>query len=156
MNNINIDKKDIFLNKEFSSRKQFYDFITNILLEEGKIKDTYKNSILVRESKFPTGLDTGEIKVAIPHTDYNQSNVTQLVITTLSKPIKFKKMDNPVDEIEVSIIFLILFNKPEKQLLMLKQIMNIIQDQVFLKNLLKQNSTSEVISLFNNKEENLS
>ncbi|MCI1881988.1 MAG: PTS sugar transporter subunit IIA [Sporolactobacillus sp.] len=143
-----LDNRDIFIGKTFSSCHAFYDFITDHLLFEQKIKDGYKQSILHREEKFPTGLDTGLIKVAIPHTDYNQSNTTQLVITTLSQPVKFRQMDKPSKEIAVSIILLILFDKPQKQLTLLQQIMKIVQNQQILTEIMAQKTTNSMVRLF--------
>lgn len=145
-----LDSQDIFINKSFASREEFYGFITEHLLSEKKIKPSYKESILKREENFPTGLDTGSIKVAIPHTDYNQSKTTQLVITTLAEPIKFRQMDDPSQEIDISIILLILFNQPKKQLVLLQQIMKIVQNQQILTNILSQKTSDSMINLFKN------
>lgn len=148
MKNELLDLNDIFVKKTFNTKEDFFDFISCHLIEENKVKNTFETNILDREKTFPTGLDTGKIGVAIPHTGYENSNTNQIVITTLASPLGFNKMDDPNDVVEVSVILLILFDKPEKQPEILKQIMAVIQNQEFLEALLKQDSAESIVELF--------
>ncbi|MFT8362282.1 MAG: PTS sugar transporter subunit IIA [Sporolactobacillus sp.] len=141
------DERDIFVHQTFHSRDDFYDFVTAHLLDENKIKPDYRASIIQREKNFPTGLNTGAIKVAIPHTDYTRSNTTQIIVTTLAQPIKFHQMDCPERTIDVSIILLILFDKPQKQLAILQQMMEIVQNQQTLNALLVQKDKQSIIKI---------
>lgn len=148
MENELLDADDVFVQMLFESKEDYFEFITDHLEKENKIKDGYKKSILEREVSFPTGLATENMGVAIPHTGYEQANTNQIVITTLKKPVKFNRMDDPKEVVEASLILLILFDKPEKQPEILKQIMATIQNQEFLEKLLKQNNVNDVMKLF--------
>lgn len=143
-----LSKDDIFLDKNFGDTDAYYKEICTHLLQEGKIDSNYLNSIETREKKFPTGLNTGKICVAIPHTDYQHSKTTQLVITTLGKPIYFKQMDDPSKSCPVTIIIQILFDSPEKQLILLKELMKMIQNQKFLNKVMDAKDINTIISLF--------
>ena len=142
-----LNLNDIFVDMSFNSRDEFFNFITKHLRDENKIKSNFKNNILERENSFPTGLDTGKIGVALPHTDYKYSNTNQLVITTLADPLSFQRMDDPDRVIRVSIIILILFDKPEKQPTILKKIMEVIQNQKILQQIKDQNSAENVLKI---------
>lgn len=151
MINIPLQLENIYVNQTFSNQQEFFETITNKLKEKGLIKDGYYEAINSRENKYPTGLDSGLLKVAIPHTDYEYSNTTDLIVTTLEKPIIFNAMDNPDLEIEVDIIILILFDNPEKQLELLTNIMKIIQNQELLKEISNATTSQEVYQLLTKK-----
>ena len=59
----------IFIDLDCDSREELIKYISDQMMNVGKVKDTYCNAVLERELIYPTGLNTGDIKVAIPHTD---------------------------------------------------------------------------------------
>lgn len=142
------DKKDIFINKEFENTDSYYEFVCQHLEKELKIDSNYLSSIENREKSFPTGLKTGKICVAIPHTDYQHSKTSQLVVTTLKKPLKFRQMDDPNSFCDVNIVIQILFDTPDKQLSLLKNLMKLIQDQEFLQKIKNAKDKSQIINAF--------
>lgn len=143
-----LSKDDIFLNQNFIDTDSYYQEICGHLLKEGKIDQKYLESIEEREKQFPTGLNVGNICVAIPHTDYQHSKTTQLVITTLKTPINFRQMDNPDKICPVSIVIQILFDTPKKQLVLLKELMKMIQNQSFLESVKKASDKDTIMNLF--------
>ncbi|OIK85249.1 PTS lactose transporter subunit IIBC [Oenococcus oeni] len=143
-----IDGIDIFINKQYSDTREYFDDMYRYLFAEGKVNEQFRENIIKREKKYPTGLDTGIIKVAIPHTDFSNSNVTQLVVTTFKKPVKFKRMDDYDKSIPINIAIMILFNSAEKQPEMLQYIMNIVQNQNNLEAVLREKNKDEMKKLF--------
>ncbi len=143
-----LSKGDIFLNQTFENPSSYYKRICEHLFNEQKIDSEYLESVEKREKQFPTGLKTGRICVAIPHTDYQYSKTTQLVITTLKDPVYFRRMDDPSKECAVNIIIQILFDNPKKQLLLLQELMKIIQNQNFLRKVIKAKDKDEIVNLF--------
>ncbi|SYW05537.1 Phosphoenolpyruvate-dependent sugar phosphotransferase system, EIIA 2 [Oenococcus oeni] len=143
-----IDGIDIFINKQYSDTREYFDDMYRYLFAEGKVNEQFLENIIKREKKYPTGLDTGVIKVAIPHTDFSNSNVTQLVVTTFKKPVKFKRMDDSDKSIPINIAIMILFNSAEKQPEMLQYIMNIVQNQNNLEAVLREKNKDEMKKLF--------
>lgn len=149
MGDVPLSIENIFIDQEFSNQKDFFDEISKHLVRNNYVKSGYFESLITRETNYPTGLATGEINVAIPHTDYQFSNTTQLVITTLKKPIIFNRMDDPDETVSVQLIILILFDKPEKQLELLGKIMAIVQNQALLLEMLKAKTPEEICQLVN-------
>ncbi len=143
-----LDEKDIFIDKQFENTDSYFQFVCQNLEQESKIDSKYLESIKEREKNFPTGLKTGNICVAIPHTDYQHSKTTQLVVTTLKTPLKFHQMDDPNSYCDVNIIIQILFDTPEKQLSLLKNLMKLIQNQDFLQNIKNAKDKKQIINIF--------
>ncbi|MFT9266270.1 PTS sugar transporter subunit IIA [Oenococcus sp.] len=143
-----IDTSDIFINKKYSDPQEYFEDMYNHLFPEGKVKEQFLGNILQREQKYPTGLDTGAIKVAIPHTDFTNSNVTQLVVTTFQEPVIFHQMDDFDKTIPVNLAIMILFNNAEKQPEMLQYIMKIVQSQQNLQAILNETDTEKMKTLF--------
>ena len=143
-----LSEDDIFINQVFESCNSYYERICDHLLREEKVDINYLHSIKEREKKFPTGLNTGKICVAIPHTDFQHCKTNQLVITTLKRPVYFKQMDDPTKLCGVNIIIQILFYTPDKQVELLKQLMNLIQNQNFLQDVLDAKNKKTILDLF--------
>ncbi|BDR59294.1 PTS sugar transporter subunit IIA [Xylocopilactobacillus apicola] len=139
-----ISKDLIFKDKTFNDREEALNFSAQKLLDNGLVKKTYAQAILEREKIFPTGLPTGNIKVAIPHADAEHVNESALAITTLKKPVGFQNMGDPDSTLDVSIIIMMAIAEPKKQVAMLQQLMKIVQDQDYLQKILDCQSTDEL------------
>lgn len=151
MGNIPLKVDNIYVKEKFSNQEEFFKTIAKRLKEKGLVKEGYYKAIIDRENVYPTGLDSGLIKVAIPHTDYEYSNTTELIVTTLKEPIKFQLMDDPEKEEDIKIIILILFDNPEKQLELLTNIMTIIQNQKLLSEILNATTSQEIYQSLNKR-----
>ncbi|MFT8459932.1 MAG: PTS sugar transporter subunit IIA [Liquorilactobacillus ghanensis] len=145
-----VSESDIFIDRKFQNEQEYFEVIAQHLLKERKVKSSFLDSVLQREKNYPTGLDTGKIKVAIPHTDYTKANTTQLVVTTFKSPVGFHQMDNPNNIIPVNLAIMILFNNPEKQPQMLKYIMKIVQNQANLHEIINTKNIKSMKKLFEN------
>ena len=58
----------IFMNVDAQNDSDIISLLGNKMLEKGYVKDTYVDAVIERESILPTGLDIGDLCVAIPHT----------------------------------------------------------------------------------------
>ncbi|KLI74668.1 PTS transporter subunit IIA-like nitrogen-regulatory protein PtsN [Lacticaseibacillus zeae DSM 20178 = KCTC 3804] len=143
-----VSDADIFIDQEFQDEQEYFEMVATHLLEERKVKTSFLENILQREKDYPTGLNTGEIKVAIPHTDYTNANTTQLVVTTFKSPVGFHQMDDPDYVIPVNLAIMILFDNPEKQPQMLKYIMEIVQSQTNLREIINTKNVKSMKQLF--------
>lgn len=143
-----VSEADIFIDREFQDEQDYFEMVAKHLLGERKVKTSFLENILQREKDYPTGLDTGEIKVAIPHTDYTNANTTQLVVTTFKSPVGFHQMDDPDYVIPVNLAIMILFDNPEKQPQMLKYIMGIVQSQTNLREIVNTKNVKSMKQLF--------
>lgn len=120
------------------------------LQNKGFVKSTYIEAVLQREGTLPTGLRTSFVNVAIPHTDVTHVNKSVVAISTLAHPVKFHMMENPAEQAEVEIVFLLAVDKPEKQTELLKSLMSIFQDEELLAQIKKANTEEEMNDVLKN------
>lgn len=136
--NIRFDTKFI---KHFENMTDFESVVKALsenLLSKQVVTNDYPNQVIKRESKFPTGLPTSPVGVAIPHTDPKYVNVNAISVGILKYPIEMTVMGTDDQTVDVSIVFLLSLSESNKQLNILKRIMTIVQDQETLKNMLDE------------------
>ena len=146
---LNLYPGDILLRIDADSCEEVLHLASSHLLGEGKVKQSYEEHLLAREEDYPTGLALGGINVAIPHTDYQYANTTQLLVATLAKPVMWHNMEDSDELIPVSVVVLSVFDKPEHQLEALQQIMGVLQKQELVAQIVDADSAQQVIELFN-------
>ena len=122
-------EENIFLNFNANDRKDFFSKISKILLEKKYVKEGFDDSIIEREEKYPTGLDFGEYKIAIPHTDPEYVNEEGIVTVKLKNPIIFRDMGLDENDLEVSVIFVLLVQKGEEQVNLLTKLMFLLEQK---------------------------
>ncbi|MFD1064923.1 PTS sugar transporter subunit IIA [Oceanobacillus locisalsi] len=109
--------------------------------KKGYVKPTYKNAVLARERELPTGLKGESIGIAIPHTDNNHVNQLSVSIATLANPVTFQLMEDPSQNVDVEVVFLLAVSEPKDQTMLLKAVMGILKDNTLLTSI--RNAESE-------------
>lgn len=123
----------IKMNLDVQNNEELIRILGSALLEKGCVKGTYIDAVIEREKTLPTGLDLGEIGVAIPHTDSQHVNKANIAVGLLKKPIKFHCMIEPKKEIDVQLVFLLAIENPEAQVELLGKLMGVFQNIELLK-----------------------
>lgn len=136
MSEILFDKTLICRFADAGDRREVLSGMVDHLQKKGIVKDTYKNAILEREKNFPTGLYTGEINVAIPHADVKHVNQAAICVGVLEKPVKFCRMEEPDEEIDVHVVIMLSLTEAHGHIDMLQKVIALIQDQEALANAL--------------------
>ncbi len=109
---MHIDKDLIFLDPKVKSIDMLFELMCAELKKKGWVEADFFKSLIERERKFPTGLDTGKIKIAIPHTDPDKVLIEGMAVAVIKKPIDFTEMGHPDKrQVPVSIVFLLLLKK---------------------------------------------
>jgi len=134
---------------EVETDKEVIQVLGKQLLDLGFVKETYIKAVLEREAILPTGLRTGVVNVAIPHTDVTHVNQTAVSITTLKKPIKFHLMEDPAQEINVDIVFLLAVKQPEEQVQLLKNLIGIFQNKELLERIANEKDGESLNQILN-------
>lgn len=122
------------------------------LIKEGFCKDSYVQALIDREKEFPTGINMGEIGIAIPHTDRGHVNKGAVAIGILKEPVQFYQMGFTDVEVNVKIVFMLAVDDPEAHLPFLQRILQVLQDQSVLEKLMKVLDKKEVIQIIKEKE----
>ena len=133
-----------------ASGKQKQDALTILaehLIDAGYVKDSYKDGILKREGIYPTGLFTGGVNVAVPHTDCVHVNQDAIAVGLLSEPIVFKAMDNPERDVDISIIVMLALKEPHGQIDMLQKVIALVKQQKELEKILNLKDTHQAYEI---------
>ncbi|MDY3006364.1 PTS sugar transporter subunit IIA, partial [Anaerococcus porci] len=88
--------------------------------------------------------NTGEIKVAIPHTDPKHVKSAAIAVATLSNKVKFKNMEDPNENIGVDLVFMLAVADPKSQVPLLVKLMSIFSDKELLKKIKNSKSGNEI------------
>jgi galactitol PTS system EIIA component len=127
LDNINL----IILDKD--TKEEVLEVLSNIAIEAGYAKLGYYEAILEREEKYPTGLHTHQVEVAIPHADAEWANLSSLTIGLLEKPVIFGPMGGEGGDVAAEIVFMLTIKDPKEQIDFLRAFSTMIQDpQVLL------------------------
>lgn len=139
-----INKELIFIKKNFKDKWEALSFLADQLYKDQRVKSTFKQKVLDREKNYPTALPNGKIAVAIPHADWKQVKKSTLTFATLNKPVIFKNMGNPKEDIKVQIIIMLAIAQPKAEVKMLQKLMSIVQNQKHLQDFLAYKDTEEL------------
>ncbi|QNK40784.1 PTS sugar transporter subunit IIA [Caproicibacter fermentans] len=118
--------------------------IFEALYKAGKVKESFYNAVLKRETEYPTGLALPHCNVAIPHVVPEHVNSSALGIAVLREPVLFRQMDNHDLTTEVRIIFSIALGREGKQIEVLQSIMKMVLEKDMIHAILKAGSPEEI------------
>lgn len=143
-----ISKKYIFTDKVYESQDEVFEDLGEILLEDGYVKTSYVEALKEREKNFPTGLPTGSLKIAIPHTEPQFVEKPCIVVAKLAKPVFFNEMGKIDSPIAIELVIMLALNDGKKHLKTLQKIMDIISDQEILAQLKAADSCEAIYQAF--------
>ncbi len=103
-----INEDNIFIDPAVSSTSELFGLFYKNLFEKGFVRESFYGALIEREKSYPTGLDTGNIKIAIPHTDSDMIIRDGIAVAVLKNPVLFSEMGNPDNSLRVNIVFLLL------------------------------------------------
>lgn len=137
----------MMLNIEGHNEDDVLNYMSNILLSKGFVKDSYPSAIIKRENEFSTGLPGNGFGVAIPHTDSEHVNQSVMAVGLLKKPVKFKMMGNHDEHIDVEVCFMLALKESHSHIQVLQSLMNVIQDASVMKKIKNVATQSELFEL---------
>lgn len=146
---INIDEKNVVLNLEASDYKEAIKALVEVMASNGLVELEYYDHVIKREKKFPTGLPTEGIKVAIPHANSQSIITPSFAIGILKRPVDFMNMADPDEKLSVSIVFLIANKDSGDHLKTLQTFMQCFSDEELLDELVATKTEQEVSNIIN-------
>lgn len=127
-----LSKELVFSKVPAENSDEVIHYLANKLYEDGKVKDTFEQAVKDREKIYPTGLPTGKIAVAIPHTNVEYVNEAAIAFATLQHPVKFHNMAVTDQTVDAEIVVMLAMKNPHSQVSMLQKLMALFQDQTLL------------------------
>ena len=124
----------IYIHPKFENndKEAVLHFLCSRLAEKGYVTGQYYPQVIQREKVHPTGLPTLPVGSAVAHADPIGVNHTGIALAVLDEPVIFNAMDNPQQELQVSLVFLMSFIKGS-QITVLRWISNVLSNQAIVK-----------------------
>lgn len=129
------EKDQIHFFNESTTFEKVIRTMSQTLIDQDIVKGEYPDHVIAREQKFPTGLPTEPIGVAIPHTDAKWTNHNAICVGILKYPIDQIIMGTENDPVKVSIVFMLALGQSNKQLNILSKLMTVFQSADTLRQL---------------------
>ena len=145
---INLFRNDLVnLNNEALSQKEFFDSAYSELNNKGYVKNNFKESIIQREKKYPTGLLLEDISIAIPHTDSEHIKEAFVYINKLEHEINFYQMGNEEEVVTVKDVWMLGIKDPAKQVNLLAFIMELFNNPEFIQKYKEVSESEDLLEL---------
>ena len=98
------------------------DILAAKLHHQGLVVAEYGQQTYERELQHPTGLPTKPFCIAFPHADAQGVNESALALAILSKPVSFKNMGDPDEDLQVFLVLMLANRNPEEQVQTLRNL----------------------------------
>lgn len=104
------------------SAKEVIENLAARLYAAGCVSKEYGLLTWKREQEHPTGLPTKPFCIAFPHADAEGVHSSSLAVAKLSRPVFFKNMADPDEDLEVHLVLMLANKNPEEQIQTLRNL----------------------------------
>jgi galactitol PTS system EIIA component len=151
LKSLTINEHNILIDIEAKNKEEVLSIMAKNLMDHGYVKESFLNAIIKREEKFPTGLPTGGVKVAIPHTDVEHINNKTISVGLLKQPVEFSMMGGSDETVQVKLVFMLAMDEAHSQIELLQSLMAILQNKETLEVLVSQKNKETIANILNNE-----
>ncbi|UED86722.1 PTS sugar transporter subunit IIA [Streptomyces profundus] len=124
-----IDEDCVLVGVEAASSTELLSRMADDLAERGYVAPSFRDALLAREEKYPTGLPTNVLKVAIPHTDPEHVHRSFISVARLARPVAFHEMGNNDATVAVELVFVLAIADGKSQLGTLQSLIGMFSDE---------------------------
>ena len=136
----------MFFDFEAKDRFEFFNKMSEILVEKGYVKDTWLDAILTREKNYPTGLQFEHIAVALPHVDPENLIKPYIAVIKPKEPIVFEGMAGIGGDVPAELIVnLGLLAHAEGQVAVLQALMGVFMDEASVADITAQTTPEGMV-----------
>lgn len=145
-----VSKDLVFSKLDLNNSDEVIHYLAQHLYQSGKVNVDFEAAVKEREKIYPTGLPTGKISVAIPHTDVKYVKQPAIAFATLSKPIKFANMADAKQTVDASVVVMLAMQQPHSQVDMLQKLMQLFQNQDLLTEMVELDDPEQLFEIVSN------
>ncbi|MGT2910470.1 PTS sugar transporter subunit IIA [Streptococcus cameli] len=138
----------IRLNCNAQNYQDLFEQIGKELLEKNYVSEQYVESLLKREERFPTGLKTKFLNIALPHTDPEVILEPFIFVVKNRNPIRMLQMGDNSETICQHFLFLGI-KDPKGQVGLLSKLMEMFYQEEFVKEFAAIDTESEMYHVLN-------
>lgn len=121
----------IDLHMSVETEEELFEQVASRLQQKGYVNGGYLEGIKSREKRFPTGLMTEFLNVALPHSDTEFIEKPFIYVARIKNPVIVKQMGDD-QEMEVQNFFFLGIKEPSKQVGLLQELMTMFQNSQFI------------------------
>lgn len=136
----------VFFDFEATTRDELFSELGARLDAQGYIKDTWYEAVTTRERKYPTGLQTPTLALAIPHADPQYLERPYIAIVKPKVPIEFEAMAGIGDPVDARLIINLGVLRDGGQVEVLQTLMNIFMDDGAAARIMAQDTPEGMVS----------
>ena len=92
-------------------------------------------------------MDFGEYKIAIPHTNPEFVSKEGIIVVKLEKPVIFRDMGLNENDLEVSVIFVLLIQTGEEQVNLLTKLMSLLEQKEVYNSIKNTSDKKEILQI---------
>lgn len=141
-----VNNGNLFMSQA-KTKEEYFSETSDILLNKKVVSLNFLEEIEKRESKFPTGLQTKTIGIAMPHVESQFVFENAIYITLFDKPVKFKKMDDNSQDLDVEAAFLLLVKDKDDHMIALQQLIMLFQNSELLEQVVSKDNKSDILEV---------
>ncbi len=116
------NKNLVALNLDAPDAQTVIDVLAARLYTQDLVVAEYGQQTYARELEHPTGLPTTPFCIAFPHADAQGVKQSALALATLAKPVVFKNMADPDEDLQVFLVLMLANRNPEEQVQTLRNL----------------------------------
>lgn len=135
------------LDLEAADQTEVFKRMADILFKRGFVKETYLESLKVREESYPTALPIKPYPVAIPHTDISQIIRPFIAPIRLKDAVEWREMANNDEVHQVRFIFMLGFLKSDEHIDLLQILVENFQNEELMERLNNAKTADEYFEL---------
>ncbi len=112
----------VVTNFEAAHSEEVISKLAGCLHQAGMVDDNYEQATIDREIAHPTGLPTKPFPIAFPHADAEGVKQSALAVACLKKPVPFRNMADPDEDLPVEIVIMLANKSTEEQIQTLRNL----------------------------------
>lgn len=136
------NKNYFYPNLYAASKEEVLKIMSEGLLKDNLVNESYYDKVLERERRFPTGIQA-IIGFAMPHTDPEYVIKDGMSIAILKEPVLFNDMVDKQNTISVRLIFLLALTKSNKHLEILQKVVELVSHKEAIEKLLNSDEENQ-------------
>ncbi|MCM3714137.1 PTS sugar transporter subunit IIA [Halalkalibacter oceani] len=134
-----LNESTILIDLVGKTKEDILEVMGRNMVDHGLVKESYVDAVIKREGEYSTGLPTGGVAVAIPHTDVEHVRRKSISVAVLRHPVEFGVMGGaPTETVPVKVVFMLAMDEAHSQLKLLQQLMRILQSEEKLQKIVKE------------------
>jgi len=134
-----------------ANRVELLSALADGLEAGGYVTSDYKRAVLDREVKFPTGLPTLGLKVAIPHADPEYVKKSFISVARLAQPVDFEEMGGSGSSVAADIVFMLAIADGKSQLTTLSALIGMFSQEDIMSRLRDAATSTDLFTVIDDE-----